>query len=139
MTDIIKRQAVRAVIIKDGKLLIIKESDKYRDGTQKGKWDFPGGKIEEGETDKDAVDRETKEESGLEVEVQEVIHEDFWEPVVHGKQLHITGRFYICKFTGNFNDVKLSEDHDEFAWIDPKDYEKYDILKENIPAIKALL
>lgn len=54
------------IIIKDKKLLMIKRGDNR-------KWSFPGGKVDKGETYLDAVIRETKEESGIEVSQAEYI------------------------------------------------------------------
>lgn len=60
--------AVAAVIVQDGRLLLIKRGVE----PSKGKWSIPGGSIEWGETLADAVKREVQEETGLEVEVGRV-------------------------------------------------------------------
>lgn len=64
------KQRARAIIIKENKILLInrvKKDDNY--------WVFPGGGIEPGESKKDAVARECKEELGLEVKVKDLILE----------------------------------------------------------------
>jgi ADP-ribose pyrophosphatase YjhB (NUDIX family) len=55
---------VGAVIISDGKIALIKRGNE----PSKGKWTIPGGLVEVGETLEQAVIRETKEETGLDVE-----------------------------------------------------------------------
>ncbi len=57
------RKAVKCLIIKDGKIVIIK----YLKGNKIGYYDIPGGKIEDGETPDEAAIREVKEETGMEV------------------------------------------------------------------------
>ena len=58
---------------------VIREKDKIfatarGDGEFKGQWEFPGGKIEPGETPQEASKREIKEELATEIEVGELIH-----------------------------------------------------------------
>ena len=60
--------AVAAVMVRDGKLLLIKRGVE----PSKGKWSVPGGRVEWGETLIEAVKREVREETGLEIEVGEV-------------------------------------------------------------------
>jgi len=57
--------AVAAVIVQDDRLLLIKRGVE----PSKGKWSIPGGSIEWGETLEDALKREVREETGLEIEV----------------------------------------------------------------------
>ena len=57
------RKAARCYLLNDNKVLVTK----YKKGNRIGFYDTPGGKIEEGETAKQAAIRETKEETGLDV------------------------------------------------------------------------
>jgi len=57
-----------------GKVLIIRESPAYKDGTNIGKYDMPGGKIEPGENFILGLQREVREECGLEVTMGKPIH-----------------------------------------------------------------
>lgn len=58
--------AVGAVVVKDGSLLMVRR----KNDPGKGLWSVPGGRLEPGEYIVDAVAREVKEETGLEVEVK---------------------------------------------------------------------
>ncbi len=60
---------VGAVVVRDGRALIIKRAHEPR----KGEWSLPGGLLELGESLQDAVRREIKEETGLDVEVGPMI------------------------------------------------------------------
>lgn len=58
--------AVGAVVVKDGELLMVRR----KNDPGKGLWSVPGGRLELGEYVVDAVEREVREETGLEVEVK---------------------------------------------------------------------
>lgn len=128
--------ATKALILYRGKVLLIRESSKYKDGSRAGLWDFPGGRVEPGERFDACLKREIKEETGLKVTIGRPLHVSEWRPVVRGKQWQIVGVIFACKTISP--KVKLGPDHDEFIWISPKDYRKYSIDKTYYPAFKAI-
>jgi len=70
------KRVVAALILKDGKVLVCQRT---RHQTMPLKWEFPGGKIEEGEQPRDALRRELEEELGISAtigeEVRRIHHE----------------------------------------------------------------
>ena len=65
-----KLQVVAAIICKDNRIFAIQRG--Y--GEFKGQWEFPGGKVEPGETPEEALIREIKEELDIEISVGKYIH-----------------------------------------------------------------
>jgi len=122
--------AVKAFIVKDGKVLILSESRKKDTGTNPGKFDFPGGKIERGEKPEMALFREVREEIGLKIEIIKPFHIEEWQPVVHGEQWQIVGVYYECRLKDNEAPVQISHEHSSFEWIEIKDYDKYDLMDQ---------
>ncbi|MDP3953495.1 MAG: NUDIX domain-containing protein [bacterium] len=129
--------AIRAFIIHDGKVLLLKESTEYKDGINAGKFDVVGGRIEPGQRFDESFIREINEETGLNVEIGRPFFVNEWRPIVRGEQWQIVGTFFEC-FSSS-DKVILSEDHDEYIWINPKDYKKYNIIDEIIPAFESFL
>ncbi len=89
--------------------------------------DYPGGKIQEGETDlSESLKREVREETGLEIEVGAPFAT--WTntfPAHHrlaGKQVYLVG--YRCKYVSG--EVKLSDEHDKFHWVTKENYKEVD-------------
>ena len=78
--------AVGAIILKDDKILLVKR------GAEPGigKWSIPGGSMEFGETMEEAVKREVKEETGLDVEVGTDAAECCWVPLSEIKNYDLT-------------------------------------------------
>jgi 8-oxo-dGTP pyrophosphatase MutT (NUDIX family) len=134
VTDILQRVAAKAVIVNDeGKVLILREASTYEDGTNIGRFGLPGGRLEPGEKFFDGLKREVAEETGLEVEPIKPLYVDEWFPTIKGVPNHITGIFYACKaLTAN---VRLSEEHDHFEWIEPEKSAAFTMMNEE--AVKA--
>lgn len=124
-------RACRAFIVRGGTVLLIRESKAYAGGTNIGKYDCPGGKLENGEDFRDALLRETLEECGLHISVGEPFYTAEWRPVIKGKQMKIRGTFFAC--TPASDAVALSSAHDDFRWIDPRDYKNYELT----PAVRG--
>lgn len=119
--------ATKALIVHEGKVLILRESGSYQDGTNAGRYDVPGGRLKPGERFDEALKREVLEETGLEITVGKPVSINEWRPVVRDEPWQVVGVFFECQSSSA--DVKLGEDHDEFKWIDPKMYNDYPVIE----------
>ena len=112
--------AVKGIIRRgDGKILIVKRS--AGDDHQPGIWETAGGGVEEGVFPQAALKREVREETGLEIEVGEPFNVFNFVKDSGDKKIGIT---FICDYLSG--EVKLSEEHSDFQWIDPFDFKKFD-------------
>ncbi len=129
--------ATKAFIIYRGKVLILRESSKYEDGSNVLKFDVPGGRLQPGQRFDKSLLREIKEETGLNVKMGRPFFVNEWRPVVRDEQWQIVGTFFICE--ANSDDVSLSQDHDMYEWINPEDHSKYNLIDNLHPAFEAYL
>ena len=121
-----QRIATKALIIKDGKILLLREAATYGDGTQRGRYHLPGGRVEVGEPFQNALNREIMEETGLTVEIGQPFFVGEWRPEIKGEINQIIGIFFIC--TATSENVKLSTEHDAYEWIDPTSWQDFDVM-----------
>jgi 8-oxo-dGTP diphosphatase len=126
MASMVQRIAMKAVIVKNGKVLLLREAATYDDGTQRGRYHMPGGRIEAGENFEDALKREVQEETGLEVDIKYPIYVGEWRPVIRDIPHQIIGVFFVC--TPKTSKVTLSTEHDDYQWIEPKKRKNFDIM-----------
>lgn len=129
--------ATKAFVNFHGKILIVRESSAYIDGSNAGKFDIIGGRLEPGQHFQDSLLREVKEETGLQVEIGKPFFVNEWRPVVRGEEWQIVGIFFECHASSNH--VNLSKDHDEFRWIEAKDFAQHPIIESLAPAFAAYL
>ena len=102
-----KHIEVVAAIIRDAQGRIFATQRGY--GEWKDWWEFPGGKIEAGETPEEALRREIREELAAEIEVGELFKTiDYDYP-----QFHLTMHCFLCRLKG---DVTLKE-HEAAKWL----------------------
>ncbi len=128
---------MKAFIIHDGKVLILRESTKYAEGTNAAKYDIVGGRIKPGQAFDESLRREIREETGLEVQLGRPFYVGEWRPVVKGEPWQVVATFFAC--AADTETVKLSEDHDDYQWIDPKEYANYSLIPNLLPAFEAYL
>jgi len=122
MVQLYPEATVGALVVnKKGEILLVKSSK------WKNKFTVPGGHIELGEHSEDAIRREVKEETGLDVKpvkllvVQEAIY-----PKDYHKREHYVFMDYVC--TTEDSHVKLDgRELQEYLWIKPKDALKLDM------------
>ena len=129
--------ATKAFVNYKGRILILRESLKYVDGANINKYDVAGGRIKPGQNFKTSLRREIKEETGLKVEIGKPFFVGEWRPVVKGEKWQIVGAFFECFVKSD--QIKLSKDHDDFKWINPGEYKKYNLIENLRPAFQEFL
>lgn len=110
--------AAKAFINCNGKILILREDARYKEGSNAGFFDVIGGRMTPGERFEDCLKREVKEETGLDVKIGHPFFVGEWWPVVKGEPWQVVGIYFEC--FSNSDKVVLGEDHNEYKWIDPK-------------------
>ncbi|HSX33438.1 MAG TPA: NUDIX hydrolase [Candidatus Saccharimonadales bacterium] len=129
------RVAAKAVIVKNGKVLIVREANTYGDGTQLGRYGLPGGRLELGERFYDGLKREVHEEVGLEVEHLYPVFVGEWRPVIKDVPHQIIAVFVVCE--AKSNTLTLSDEHDDAQWIDPALRHQFDLMDPDWEVIDA--
>ncbi len=107
---------VAAIIKKDNLYLIVQRNKHKYLGL---KWEFPGGKVESGETFEEALLREIEEELSIVINVYEKIAEEKYKD----NNINVVLHYFLCSHKSGT--ITLNE-HEDFAWIEKKDFAKYD-------------
>ena len=102
----------------EGRILLVRDAGTGDHANSKGKWDVPGGRMEQGELPLDALVRELREEIGFDMDqsAAKPFHVGKWG--VGGDMLNepIIGIFW--EVPANPEAIKLSDEHMECAWMD---------------------
>jgi len=100
-------------------------------GDQKGGWEFPGGKMEPGETPEQALVRELKEELAIQVKVS-----DFITTVEYDyPKFHLTMHCYFCSIVGG--NITLLE-HESARWLLPSELDSVEWLPADVAVVKSI-
>lgn len=121
--------AVAIIFSDDNRILIAQRS---QTGPFPGKWEFPGGKIQQHETPEHALRREIHEE--LDVKLDKV---EFWKTSTHAyPELEVHLKFFLCTIDGS-QELKLLV-HQQLKWVTLEEAKIYDFLEADIEALDSL-
>lgn len=121
-------EVVGAVIIKDGMLLAAKRPFNKSLG---GYWEFPGGKIEESESQVTALKREIREELRCEIEVKDFIIKEVYSYEFGDIALST----YICSLK---NGDPVVTEHLELRWLDINSFDSVKWAPADFPTLEIL-
>lgn len=119
---------VAAAIERDGRYLVARRT---RPADVAGLWEFPGGKVEAGETDEQALVREIREELGVEIAVGRRVAGEW--PLRDHLVLHL----YRATIDRDGEPQPL-EQHDRVRWVILEDFDSVDWLPSDLDAVRAL-
>lgn len=118
-----------AVIEREGKVLIARRRKEIGPG---GWWEFPGGKLEAGETPEEGLEREIAEELGVHIIVGEFLCSVFYR----NPTLSIELMAYRAEIISG--EIMLT-DHDEIRWVAPADLEESTFSEPDRPIVRRLI
>ena len=119
---------VAALIVRDGKLLIARRPDGKH---MAGRWEFPGGKIEPGESPEAALERELTEELGISAHAGRIYH------AIHHSypEKDILLLFYRCRL---LQGEPQAIEEAEVRWIEERELRAFDWAEADGPLIDRI-
>jgi len=121
---------VVAGILRDQDKVLIAQRGKGKH--QEYKWEFPGGKLEENESDEDALKREFQEELDIDINVDNFL----CEVVYKYPQMEVKIRSYFI--STNDKDIKNLE-HESMQWVSIEELKKYDLVAADVFIVDKIL
>jgi len=117
------------IIQKDGKILIARRK---LGAHLEGMWEFPGGKVEIGESHEQCLRRELFEEFGIETTVGDFVAQSIFD-YGKGKEIRLSG-YLVAYLSGEF----VLNDHSEICWIDAAEFDNFDFAPADLPILEVL-
>jgi len=120
---------VAGVVVHDNRIMIARRSSAKSNA---GLWEFPGGKVDHGENDQDALTREFTEEFGMSIIPRNFLGTfQFYSPT-----LSIELRVWFAKMKTK---PVHSTDHDMIEWVSAKQLSEYTFSPADIPAVERII
>ena len=115
---------VGAVIIKEGKILLVKRANE----PNKGRWSVPGGLVRKGESLVDALKREIREELNVDIDVGDVacVTDEIFYDDKGGVAYHYVVIDFFAEIRGN---PKPGSDAADVKWVSLKEIDKIDVVE----------
>lgn len=135
MKKVVQKIILAGMVIKDNKILIIQRN--ANEEAYPNLWELPSGKREPFETSEDAVKREVKEETGLNVEPVMPVSVFEFKVEKPDEIRDATQINFLVKPAGD-TQVVLSSEHQNFAWIAENELANYKLSKETQDTIKKV-
>lgn len=120
---------VAGILKKDNKILIARKKEGK---SLAGYWEFPGGKIEAGETPEESLVRELMEEMRIKVKVNEYVGESIYD---YGN-IVISLKGYLAEILDG--QIVLT-DHDKYEWVRLDEVSSYKLAPADIPLVEKLI
>lgn len=130
---IIQKIVLAGLVVKDGKILVLQRNsneDIYPD-----MWELPSGKREPLEPSNGSLTREIKEEAGIDIEVVMPVS-IFDYQIEKPEEIRDSTQINFIVIPKGTKDVKLSDEHQSFAWISDDEVDKYGMSEETKNVIK---
>ena len=127
--------AVGAVVVRDEKVLLVKR----RKPPGKGLWSIPGGRVELGETLKEAAEREVKEEAGVIIRAKDPVYT--FDLIDRDKQGYIRFHYVIVDLLADYVSGKLNPSSDacEARWVTPRELEELPVSRITREFLKNII
>jgi 8-oxo-dGTP diphosphatase len=122
-------EVTAAILFQDEKVLIARRKPGIKHA---GKWEFPGGKVEAGETPEECLVRELKEELGIAVRIKRFFAENVHQYRRGPVRILSYRTEWICG-------EMVPRDHDQLNWVKPIELMVYDLLPADIPFARMLI
>lgn len=122
------KEVTAAIILNADKVLIAQRAPGEN---LAGKWEFPGGKIEQGETPQECLKREIREELDVEIEVMDFFDESIY--AYHSGTIKLMA--FWCQWISG--DITLNV-HSHIAWVSSHELDLFDFAPADIPLVEKL-
>lgn len=118
-----------AIIFFESKILVAQRSERMKLPL---KWEFPGGKLEEGENEEECVKREIKEEINIEIEVVKKLTNSIYD--------YGTFKINLIPFTAKYvsGNIRL-EEHKEFKLLEISELRNLDWAEADLPIVEEFI